>query len=309
MRKLLLTVLALSLPLTAAADVRLTFYLSPQGDDGANGLSAAKPLRTFERAFSVMDPGDELVLLDGVYGETAGTGYVSYAGLHSGQPPSGRPELPTVVRARHPGSVKIIGGLFLGRSFRADNDIVIQGLTFEGQADGTGGGAGVVYSGSRVTIRDCGFHGVQPMASAILRLEDGAADVSLEDIWVWGRAPAGVAAASAKALSARRLLIRMESGGQPLLLRSGKASLENALSLEGDAARWLSPSSPFEPWPDEDQIRQDLCVDAGVSRGFCSWDSLSRYLKDVQPAPLARIMRLSPGPSGTRGLGPLRGAP
>jgi len=290
MRKLILAALALSLPLAASADVRLTFYLSPKGDDAANGLSEAKPLRTFERAFSVMQAGDALVLLDGVYGEASGTGYISYAGLHSGQPPSGRPELPTVVRARHPGAVKIVGGLFLGRSFRSDDDILIQGLTFESLADGTGGSAGVIYKGSRVTIRDCGFHGGQPMASAIVRLEEGACDVSLQDVWVWGRAPAGVAAASARSFSARRLLVRLESAGQPLLPRPSRKSLENVLSLEGDAARWLSPSSSFEPWPDEDQIRQDLCVDAGVSRGFCSWDSLSGYLKQVQPAPLTRLM-------------------
>jgi tetratricopeptide (TPR) repeat protein len=43
------------------------FYLSPAGDDGADGLSMRKPWRTLARAFRNLKPGDTLYLAEGEY--------------------------------------------------------------------------------------------------------------------------------------------------------------------------------------------------------------------------------------------------
>jgi tetratricopeptide (TPR) repeat protein len=43
------------------------FYLSPVGDDGADGLSMRKPWRTLSRAFRSLKPGDTLYLAKGEY--------------------------------------------------------------------------------------------------------------------------------------------------------------------------------------------------------------------------------------------------
>jgi hypothetical protein len=37
-------------------------------------------------------------------------------------------------------------------------------------------------------------------------------------------------------------------------------------------------STALWPWPNQDRIRKDMCVDAGVSRGFCSAPSLTDYV-------------------------------
>jgi hypothetical protein len=44
-----------------------TYYISPTGNDGRSGLSAAEAWATFDRAWKSMDPGDTLILMDGVY--------------------------------------------------------------------------------------------------------------------------------------------------------------------------------------------------------------------------------------------------
>jgi hypothetical protein len=162
---------------------RATWYISPQGDDGAPGTTEQAPFKTFRNAFARMKGGDELVLLDGTYSEAAGTGQISYTGpgpgsggKASGQAPSGPDEAnPTVVRARNPGNVTVEGRLFVGRSFRKDRNIVIDGLTFVG--------GGHLYNTDHVTLRNCGFHGL--LAVGTRDHEQGNERNLIEDVWVW----------------------------------------------------------------------------------------------------------------------------
>ena len=135
----------------AARELRV-YYLSPTGRDDADGLSPQKPMRSFDRAFSRMRAGDELVLLDGVYSAAAGTGTMHWSnGSASAQIPSGTAARATVVRAQNPGAVTVQGPLFIGRSTRKDSYIRVEGITFEG--------GGSLYNTSFVTIKDSGFHG------------------------------------------------------------------------------------------------------------------------------------------------------
>lgn len=123
-----------------------------------------------------MAGGDELILLDGTYSEIAGTGYISYLGNGSGQPPSG-PNINnlTYIHALNPGNVSIQGGLFLGHSTRKDSFIKIQDLTFEGSGD--------LYNTSYVTLKDCGFHG--PFSIGTNDHNNGNEYNLIEDVWVW----------------------------------------------------------------------------------------------------------------------------
>ncbi|TFG92150.1 MAG: hypothetical protein E4H15_04375, partial [Syntrophobacterales bacterium] len=136
---------------TAVDALSATYYISVSGSNSANGTSPGTAWKTFQKAFSTMAGGDELILLDGTYSEAAGTGYISHLGTGSGQPPSGTGRtIFTTVRAQNPGNVKIVGGLFLGRSTRKVSYIKIQGITFEGGGD--------LYNTSYNYIKDCGFH-------------------------------------------------------------------------------------------------------------------------------------------------------
>ena len=153
-----------------------TYYISPTGSDSNSGLSQGAPFKTFAKAFSAMTGGSELVLLNGVYGAAQGTGYISYLGTGSAQPPSGTSSSdPTVVRALNPGSVTVNGGLFIGRSTRKDSYIKIQGITFEG--------GGSLYNTNYVTVKDSGFHGSFGVGTN--DHSNGNTNNLIEDVWVW----------------------------------------------------------------------------------------------------------------------------
>ena len=176
--------LLLSLVQVASTAFGATYYLSPSGSNSASGTSAGSPWKTFQDAFSRMSPGDELILLDGTYSEAAGTGYISYLGTNSGQPPSGidRDRF-TIIRAQNPGEVKVIGRLFLGRRPRKDSFIKIQGITFEG--------GGSLYNTSYVYLKDSGFHSANKSGPVLgIGTNDhanGNTNNLVEDVWVWGQ--------------------------------------------------------------------------------------------------------------------------
>jgi hypothetical protein len=135
-----------------------------------------------------MKAGDELILLDGTY-TGATNGYMnfdmaSYGGCtpNCAQIPSGTASAQTYVHALNPGKVTVMGRLWIGRSFRKDSYIKIQGITFEG--------GGSLYNTSYVTIKDVGFHG---------GLDVGTNDGNwgntynlFEDVWVWATGARGI---------------------------------------------------------------------------------------------------------------------
>jgi hypothetical protein len=158
------------------ATVGVTRYLSPTGSDAADCLAPSRACKTFAQVFARTAPGDELVLLDGVYSAAAGTGTMHWNdGAQSAQIPSGVPGRPTRVRALNPGRATVQGGLFIGRSTRKDSWITVQGLRFEG--------GGSLYNTSFVTIKDTGFHGALGVGTN--DHDQGNTDNLIEDVWVW----------------------------------------------------------------------------------------------------------------------------
>ena len=152
------------------------YYLSPTGNDKTNDGSSNQPWLTFEHAFSQMSGGDKLILLDGTYSEENQTGYISYEGEYSGQPPSGTTrDNMTVISAHNPGSVIIEGKLFIGRSFRKDSFIKIQGITFIGGCS--------LYNTAYVYVKDCGFKGHFGVGTN--DHNEGNTFNLIEDVWIW----------------------------------------------------------------------------------------------------------------------------
>jgi len=157
-----------------------TYYLSPAGNNANSGLLTSAPWKTFAKAFSVMVAGDELILLDGTYSAAAGTGVIHWDitayGANSAQPPSGASlTAMTYIHALNPGQVVINGVLFIGRSFRKDSFIKIQGITFEG--------GGQLYNADYTTIKDSGIHGGFSIGTNDHNFYN---DHNLiEDVWIW----------------------------------------------------------------------------------------------------------------------------
>ncbi|MBI3546947.1 MAG: Ig-like domain-containing protein [Gammaproteobacteria bacterium] len=229
---------------------RTTFYLSPNGSDNSNtGRSESSPWKTFAKAFSSMVGGDELILLDGAYSESAGTGYINWVGNGSAQPPSGANiNNMTYVHALHPGSVLIQGGLFIGRSTRKDSFIKIQGITFEGSGD--------LYNTSYVTLKDCGFHGAFSIGT---NDHDNGNDYDLvEDVWIWATGERVVAINYRAHHNVwRRVLVRGDGCGTSSCTGSGNpnvgisvynsmdVSLQNVMVVDRILASGDEPYSDF----------------------------------------------------------------
>jgi hypothetical protein len=192
-----------------------TYYISPAGSDGNNGLTEGAPRKTFLNAFGNMSGGDELVLLDGNYSVAAGTGVINYLGTGSGQPPSGdSASNTTYVHAKNIGEVKVIGGLFLGRSTRKDRYITIEGITFENETSVTGN-AGSLYNTEYIIVRKCGFHSTTHSAGSAF--SQGTNDASstivnsnnlIEDVWIWGNERIGLNIYRSNSTIVRRAVVR-----------------------------------------------------------------------------------------------------
>ncbi len=168
-----------------------SYFISPAGSDSNSGTDQSSPWRTFKHAFeNGMQAGDELVLLDGNYTEPT-TGILRGVGNNgdsldndnSSAIPSGLSRgAPTIVRAASPGNVTITGPtgikpLFIGRSFRKDQFILIQGITFIG--------GGSLYNSGYVVIKDSGFKGSLGVGTG--DHYQGNDFNLIEDVWVWAR--------------------------------------------------------------------------------------------------------------------------
>lgn len=194
------------------------YYISPSGSDSNNGTSSSTPWKTFNKAFTTMAAGTSLGLMDGTYSVAAGTGYISYLGTNSNQAPSGNSiSDQTVVRAINPGSAKVTGGLFVGRSDRKDSYITFQGITF---LDG-----GELYNTSYVTVKDCGFMGAG-FHIGTNDHENGNTRNLIEDVWITATGQRLVSSNYRSDENVwRRVLVRGDGCGTPECTGSGNPNV------------------------------------------------------------------------------------
>ena len=89
-------------PSQAAQPQGSTYYISPQGDDADDGMSAGAPWGTFGHAWEVLQPGDTLLLLDGTY--TGATTGVVQPNIRNGAPGK-----PITIKALNDGKAVIDG--------------------------------------------------------------------------------------------------------------------------------------------------------------------------------------------------------
>jgi hypothetical protein len=242
--------------LAESSESRATHYISPNGNDANPGSTAGTPVRSFLAAFRKMRPGDELVLLDGHYSEEAGTGAITYSdygrkvgGPHSEQIPGGRDRHhPTVVRALNPGRVFVDGALIVGRSFRKDSFIRVEGITFVG--------GGNLYNTSHVTIKNCGFQGSFGIGTNDHK--EGNDHNLIEDVWIWAAGERIIAANYRSDFNVwRRVLVRGDGCGQSGCQGSGNpnvgitvydssnVSLQNVMVVDRILLRGDEPYADF----------------------------------------------------------------
>jgi chitodextrinase len=126
---LLLTLVFLSLSLIIVKGVTAaTYYISPGGNDSSSGSDSA-PWLTFSHAFTILQPGDILYLMDGTY---------SYSGNNTGSPDavlsvtvSGTSNNPIIVEALNEGKAVIDGQkVYNCVSIRGQSWVEIDGMNF-----------------------------------------------------------------------------------------------------------------------------------------------------------------------------------
>jgi hypothetical protein len=138
---------AISLTTVASA---VDYYVSPEGNDSRDGREAGRAWKTFGKAWTVLEPGDTLYVMDGVYTEP----------LHpSGR--NGQPGKPITVKALNDGKAVIDGQykeipIKLGDVFGPNGEIkewyVLEGL--------------VARNGTEAVLRIRGSHNVVRRFSA-----------------------------------------------------------------------------------------------------------------------------------------------
>lgn len=219
-----------------------TYYLSPTASDANSGTSAS-PWQTFTKAWSVMAPGDTLILKDGTYNQnpspSAGKSGVSGSVI--------------AVQAENDGGAKITSAL----EFRGNAYLAFIGFKITGTGHAVGVGSNGTGSPSHhLTFQKIGFTCTDTTLNddACFAIGDGTHHLLLEDSWGWGGGrytvmcyggPGGNPKnTTCDNNTFRRLVLRMgpstSTGGNPQaalsLYYASNNIVENVIAVDGQPA-------------------------------------------------------------------------
>jgi len=175
-----------------AAAAGTTYYISPSGSDGANGLSRSTPWRTFSFALNRVQPGDVLIVLDGTYTQSIVTTR------------SGTSASPIVIRADNDGGAIIDGGWSRVPVEIGHDYVHVEGFTAKRGLENN-----IVIGGSHNRVSRVGAMSVTNSAYAF-NIGLGGTDNLLEDVFVWGGFRTGIEVFS-RGNTIRRCVVKMDA--------------------------------------------------------------------------------------------------
>lgn len=194
-------------PTDAAPTVRgATYYVGLAGSDSAAGTIDA-PWATFAFAFDTMQPGDQLLILDGLYTEPLTPMR------------SGLPDAPFTIRAAHDGAVVIDGEgmrfpcVVQGMAGSPITDYVIEGVSCRNApATAAGGDAPIIlFYAERITVRRVtAVNGDEAMIEVA-----AARDVVIEDCAAWGYGSTPIQVGYSDHVTIRRCWVEWSAGPDP----------------------------------------------------------------------------------------------
>lgn len=163
-----------------------TFFISPSGNDAYPGNSAAQPWLTFSKAWSQLQPGDTLVVRDGIYKQDLSP------------PPlkSGKEMAPITVRAENDGMAFIDGETVRPTlALRGSAYLVFEGLKIGNGLEGSlsmSSSTGKIATGVAAhhnIVRRVGVFGSKLLKGNVkaVSISGGSHHNLLEDMWVWGK--------------------------------------------------------------------------------------------------------------------------
>jgi hypothetical protein len=128
-------------PAEAAVNVARTYYVATTGSDN-NAGSSAHPFLSLQKAADTVEPGDTVIVRDGVYSAAAGDRLVAITR-------SGRPEAPITFRAEHKWRAELNGrdnATAVAVEFEGSRYIRFEDFSIEGFGSASGGGAFWIHS-------------------------------------------------------------------------------------------------------------------------------------------------------------------
>jgi len=228
-----------------------TYFVRPQGNDQANGVSPATAFRTLARAAAIFQGGDSVVLAPGAYREPAR--------FMEGTPSDGRAMSITgdesgALTGTAPGAVVIVcsSASDAGIGIHRFRNLTIRGLTFRGVGQGL-----AIERAEGITVDRCTFdglaRGVALSASSDIRVESA----------VFLRCTIGLALSQVNLVQVNHVTVAGCSSVGMLALTCGPGQVRNSLfrdnntNMIGDAltaGSWTSDrnvlSGTTGPWGD-----------------------------------------------------------
>lgn len=151
MRKLLLALILLF----AAPAWATTYYMSPTGDDGNNGLTSGAPKKTFAHTLQLLSGDDVVILLDGTWDGSGGTDLPNIAGAGYN---SGTDGHPITIRAANERKA-ILNGKGTTQTFTITSKDywTIEGLYIRADDDEAAAANFYATSADHITVKRCVF--------------------------------------------------------------------------------------------------------------------------------------------------------
>jgi hypothetical protein len=237
-----------------------TYYISPTGSD-ANAGTAGAPFTTFSKAWSVLKPGNTLIVKNGSYNQN----------IIPPQGFAGTASNPITIKAESDGGALVNGSAQLV----TNSYLVFEGLKMKSSAGESvfdisnrneKSSPSLATASHHITLRrmglECPLSGNTVNDGSCVGISSGAHDNLIEDSWIWGGGRyslllygrdggGGTTVTGADRNTLRRLILRVgpnvSGGGQPqaalALYYASNNTIENVLALDGIASSDSSNSA------------------------------------------------------------------
>ncbi len=231
------------------------YYISPTGNDANDGLTEVNAWATFAHADSMLQPGDNCIIMDGTYDQrivphNSGTeegGYITYKAQNNLQAIIAPTTIPT------PDSRSAIDVFSCPSCGGGWDNPVIGYIAFEGLFVRAWGEQSAIRLSSRddatepimthhIIVKNCGFYGsAQETNTPVLELGNNLRDSLIEDVFSFGKGRKAGEAFGCVRIILRRAVLRYDY-------------------WEGDSYKPNDPRTTFSGYNTHDSIFENIIV-------------------------------------------------
>jgi hypothetical protein len=206
-----LSVIFLGFFLFTEKSLAATYYISPTGSDLANGQSTGAPWATFAHSYTVLSPGDTLILMDGTYTERLAPTISGTAGN------------PITFQSANRGLAIIQPSSNSNAILAYSTVAAVRGyLTFDGLIARSTGEYSAIRVASddnvnesqmvnNIIVKNTGAYGsAQETNTVVIDIGNNARDSLFEDVWAYGRSRKAMQVFGSLRITVRRAVLRYD---------------------------------------------------------------------------------------------------